>query len=334
MKKLFLSIIFCLLIINNTTLACSEFFLNQGGYPTSARTMDFVSDLKSKFVVNYRGTERTSYINNAKGKALTWTSKYGSITVNCLDFAVADGINEKGLSGAILWLGPTEYAKPGKKPALTYAKWIQYFLDNCEDVKQAIRLAKKIDVLAYPLEGFNEGKPAPLHLVLHDAKGKTAVFEYKEGKLRIYKPKRNPVLTNGPFYKEQLKNVDKYNDDEETFKAPLVMESVYRFARLSLVLDKAETVNDHQEAINRTFNVMNLVTMPRLNDENIKTAPPTLWRLVRDHSNLVYYINPSGVPFTKWINLKNIDFSGKIKYKQISVKDKSIGDITKLFSSK
>ncbi len=330
MKKILL--ILLLLSINNIALACSDFLLNEGGFPTSARTMDFVSDLKSKFVINYRGVEHSSYIQNAKGKTLSWISKYGSVTINCLDFAVADGINEKGLSGAILWLGPTKYAIPGKKPALTYAKWIQYFLDNCVDVKQAIKLAKKIDVLAYPLEGFNEGKPAPLHLVLHDAKGNTAIFEYKEGKLRIYRPKNNPVLTNGPFYTEQLKNVDNYNDDEESFKAPLVIGSGYRFARLSLVLEKLEPVNTQQEALEKTFNIVNLVCMPRLNDDNVKKAPPTLWRLIRDHSNLVYYFNPSGVPATKWINLKDIDFSGETKYKQLSVKDKSFGDITKLFS--
>ncbi len=284
---------------------CSEFFFNRGNFLTSVRTMDFARDLNSKLVVNNRGMKRESYVKNVNGEAFSWTSKYGSVTVNCSDFAVTDGMNEKGLSGAILWLMETKFAQSGQKPVLSYAKWIQYFLDNCEDVEQVINESKNIDIVPYVKEGFNENNPAPLHAIFHDKKGETAILEYKEGNLHIYEPKVNPVLTNDPFYPEQIQNFEQYKE-KTLISEPT--DSKDRFINLSLLLDKINPHSISTKVIDNINKILDHVTIkPK---ESLKESFSTLWSVIRDHGNLTYYFKLSDSSFfNNCIDLKNIDFS-------------------------
>ncbi len=297
--------------LKGTSFRCSDIFFNRGNSYTSARTMDFANDLDSKLVVNNRGIKSASCIKNIKGKIFSWTSRYGSVTVNCLDNVVTDGLNEKGLSGGLLWLEETKYSQPGEKPALSSDKWVQYFLDNCEDVDEVINLSKDIDVVSYVKEGFNEHKPVPLHAVFHDKKGKTAILEYKEGELHVYQSKENSVLTNSPFYPQQIEHFERYKDEySEKILISEPIDSKDRFINLSLLVDKINPFSISKEVIGKVDGILDRVTIKPKDD--IKGTFCTLWSVIRDHCNLVYYFKLDGSKFaTSLVDLKNIDFSGK-----------------------
>ena len=51
---------------------------------------------------------------------------------------------------------------------------------------------------------LSTGRAANMHLVVSDATGDSAVFEYVDGKLVIHHGKQYKVMTNSPTYDKQL----------------------------------------------------------------------------------------------------------------------------------
>lgn len=47
-----------------------------------------------------------------------------------------------------------------------------------------------------------------LHLAISDASGDSAIFEYRDGKLEIHHGRQYQVMTNSPFYNDQLAILD------------------------------------------------------------------------------------------------------------------------------
>lgn len=86
---------------------CSRILWNDNGRSVIVgRNMDWFEDIRSNLWVLPRGMQRSGL---AQVNPLLWTSKYGSVVITAYDVGTADGINEKGLAGHLLFLPNNPY---------------------------------------------------------------------------------------------------------------------------------------------------------------------------------------------------------------------------------
>jgi choloylglycine hydrolase len=330
--------------IYGSSLGCSDFILaNSGSYKISARTMDFAVDLKSEICLIPRGLEVTSVINEDI-KGILFTTKYGFIGMNSLGKdSYSDGLNEKGLSCATLWLPGTEYADPKKNPGkelislLDVATWL---LGTCATVDEVKEAMKKVLVCGLFVENIK--MIPPVHFVLHDAQGKNLVVEYINGEPHFYDNEFN-VTTNYPNFDWQTINLSNYVN--LTNKTPIddVLKQTgagagmlglpgdatppSRFVRLYFLNHYCAESKTLQEAIANSIHILNNVDVVK---GEIADGGYTQWSVVRDHGNKVFYFKDYQNLTLRAIDLKKLDFNQK-EIKRISVTSGSdwFYDITK-----
>lgn len=119
-------------------------------------------------------------------------------------FACMDGVNEKGLSIAVVKLNSeSTKQKTGKTPIITTVM-IRAVLDKCADVEEALRLFSEYDM--------HDSLSVAYHYQITDASGKSAIVEYIDNKMMVYRADRerqyllnfyhtpNIPITNGSGY--------------------------------------------------------------------------------------------------------------------------------------
>jgi choloylglycine hydrolase len=194
--------------------ACTSFLIwDTGGSPVYGRTMEFGFALDSKMIVIPRKFSLTATGPDGKlGGGMPWQSKYAVVGLNAFDMPiVVDGMNEKGLTGGILYF-PTYvgYADPKTAdPKSAMAPWdfLTWALTNFATVaefKEAVNGIAIIDVTEPTLEIV-----PPFHYTLHDATGASLVIEPVSGTLKVYD---NPfgVMTNAPEFDWHMTNLKNY----------------------------------------------------------------------------------------------------------------------------
>ena len=70
--------------------------------------------------------------------ALTWVSKYGSVSVSGFGVGITDGINEVGLCYHLLYLEETTYEPADARPAISNTRIMQFIADTCATVSEAV----------------------------------------------------------------------------------------------------------------------------------------------------------------------------------------------------
>ncbi|NDC35335.1 MAG: linear amide C-N hydrolase, partial [Synechococcaceae bacterium WB9_2_112] len=132
--------------------ACTSFVLKgSDGGRVYARTMEFGMPLNSQPVLIQRGTPLRGNGPDGKiGNGLAWTSRYAMVGLNALGLKdiLADGMNEKGLAGGLLYFAG--YAKfqavsPGQtQRSINSAQLLTYVLTNFTTVDEVKRGLPKI----------------------------------------------------------------------------------------------------------------------------------------------------------------------------------------------
>ncbi|MGO4816639.1 linear amide C-N hydrolase, partial [Cupriavidus sp. 2MCAB6] len=109
-----------------SVLACTSFLIRTtDDGAVYGRTMEFGFELESRAMVIPRNYKLASTGPGGK-PAMSWTGKYAAVGLNALGVsALVDGMNEKGLSGGILYFPDyAGYADPAKTdPAKSLAPW-------------------------------------------------------------------------------------------------------------------------------------------------------------------------------------------------------------------
>lgn len=155
------------------------------------RNMDYGVDLLTNLWSFPRGLER----DNAVDGSLSWTSRYGSVAAGTYDVATADGMNEAGLAGHLHWLSEAQYGERDEsRPALGLSVWLQYFLDTCGTVAEAVAWIEESQVQVVSDEDPGTGRPVTTHLALDDATGDSAIVEYLDGAPRVWHDRAYAVL--------------------------------------------------------------------------------------------------------------------------------------------
>jgi choloylglycine hydrolase len=255
----------------------------------------------SRVVIRPRGIERRAVDCPEGAEPLRWTAQYGSATVRSfVDVSTSEGMNERGLSAATLWLSDSRYATPAAKPVVTPMQWTQVFLDTCATVEEAVAKAQEFDVVPLQIPLFGNVTD---HLVLRDATGDSAVMEWLDGRLVVHHPAPIPAVTNEPPYAEMLTRVAAYEGLGGTEPMPYDFGAVARCARASLWAKRLPKAHGPAQAVAYAFNVIQTVCRPP-GDRAV-----TLWTCVRDHTDLTFHYRTLNDPQIVSFDLKALDFS-------------------------
>ncbi|MCJ7444002.1 MAG: linear amide C-N hydrolase [Methanotrichaceae archaeon] len=106
-----------------------------------------------------------------------------------------DGINEKGLYAAGLWINPppaVKYPSPDGRPALTPPMVVPYILDNYATVDAELAGFDSVRVT----ELVTDTIPITQHWFIADRSGDSAIIEFPDGNLSVLHPANPPVMTN------------------------------------------------------------------------------------------------------------------------------------------
>ncbi|UCE08523.1 MAG: linear amide C-N hydrolase, partial [bacterium] len=129
-------------IISQSSFSCSTFMLKHDSEQIFGHNLDMQMVINGMVVVNKRNVYKTgrswdelTSSEKRKTPEITWTSKYGSITVNPIARDFPDGgMNEAGLCIWEMSLGKTKFIENDSLPKLFMSQWMQYVLDNFESV--------------------------------------------------------------------------------------------------------------------------------------------------------------------------------------------------------
>lgn len=308
--------------------ACSEMFINID-YKISARTMDFYIPMFPQMVLSPRGVTRTALLPPEGDTGLTWQAEYGSVNIYAFGQNVCtDGVNERGLSAAVLWCEDSKYPTRRSNRALSINYWAQYFLDMHDNVAEAVADAQEIKIYN-PIQSV---MPIALHLVLHDQSGDSAVLELDgAGNLNVYRPNSTPtayngVMTNEPFYPAQIANLANYKPWGGGLDLPGDDEPESRFVRGSYCLKQMYRPLDDQHAVGTAFQFIQYLATPYM--QSMDPPPwPTIWTAVRDHTEMTYYFNTFVKPGVRCVSLDNLDFTEGQSMKMQGLDDSDEGDV-------
>ena len=258
-------------------------------------------------LVNKRGTSKKSRVK----EGASWTSRYGSVTFNQFgrDEPIS-GVNEKGLMVSLMWLDETRYPPADHRPVIGLLRWIQYHLDNHASVAEVVANAEAVRLTSQ----------FPVHYLFADASGDTAVIEFLNGKLVVYRGETLPVraLANSTY----ADSIAAFEAAKRTGEIPTSQSSLDRFVRGAIL------VSGDGDPIARGFATLAAVASPGPASPRVGT---TRWSIVYDlGANEVYFrtdINEAIRRFT----VTSFDFSCRTPMKMLDVTAPGSGDVAATF---
>jgi len=308
-------------IVAAPVAACTRaLYVARDGTVIVGRSMDWGEDMKSNMWVLPRGMKRDG---RGGRNTIAWESKYGSLIVSAYDIGTAEGMNEKGLVVNELALVESNYGKPaaGDK-VISLSTWPQYVLDNFATVAEAVADLRKENFRVQTVV-LGTGRPANMHLVISDATGDSAVFEYVDGKLVIHHGKQYRVVTNSPTFDKQLAIMEYWRDAGGTSKSlPGTSRAADRFVRTSFLLEVLPEVASPTyisgtpeqsfkfQAPMAVLSLMRSVGTPLgFANEEQPWVSSTIWRTISDSTNRVVIFDSALTPATFWVKLDELDLS-------------------------
>ena len=346
MKQKFLCRIATLLtlVFAFSVAACTGVKLTaKNGAVVRGRTLEFTKALDSDVIVIPRSYKFTG-VTPINSQGLKWKTKFAVAGANFNDEPyVADGVNEKGLSGGVFYFSGTVgyQAFSKEKEAATLAPWqfLTWILTSfatVEEVKTALPNVVVCDAI------FSKwGSTAPLHYIVVDPKGNCIVIEHINGKLNIYD---NPsgVLTNSPEFKWHLTNLRNYvkisakGAEERCVSSLKITPSGQgsgmlglpgdytppsRFVRAFFFAAASAEQDNAQKAAMQIFHILNNFDIPLGTVRSVKNKVTflerTQWTSVCDLKNKYFYYrteNNSRIRVLKLMNC-NLSASKIIKFK-------------------
>lgn len=305
--------------------ACSAVFINKPGYHIEARTLDFFVDLAFQEKMGFIGDKNTTDVVIDADKIPTtqlasWTNKYGYLGRAAFNGEkIIDGLNTEGFSIAILYLPGTKFPtfdERNKKPVLAIYDIGSFLLSQAKTVSEALILIRSHQLVQSAVKE-KEGvfiKDLPIHFVIRDTSGQSAVIEFIDGQINIHE-EAGDIMTNAPSFDWQLKNANIYNSLLADEKSPnkkfekivynydeIYKSSSYkgeanllgvpgdftppsRFARAQVLLNNFPPPESRQVALYQAAALNDSLSVPVL-----KGASPTLWSSIKDLDDKVYYV--------------------------------------------
>jgi choloylglycine hydrolase len=306
-----------------------------GKYVITGRNMDWYTRYDSSFWKFPRGLERNGL---SKENPLTWRSKYGSVVVVQTaegQNASTDGLNEKGLAVNMMYLTEADYGKrDSSKKGLASSLYIQYILDNFATVNEVVATFEKGEIQLDPVPIPNSKYLPTMHFALSDETGDSAIFEYIKGKLIIHHSSEYQVMANSPTFEKQLVLTSYWNEIGGDKFLPGTRKSADRFVRASFYNKALPDPKNYSEAVAGVMSIMRNVSSPfGKADPKKPNISSTLWRVIADNKDKIYFYESTLSPNVIWIDFKNMDFSKASKIKKIDLDHNPnlVGEVSRSF---
>lgn len=269
-------------------MCTSLLYFDQQAAPYAGRTLELPLDMPYIVVYQPKGSEFSSQAN--KHKALTFSAKFGFLSVSIPNESIADlktveGINSQGLTFSMLAFSTTKGPEDtldnntAVLAAIDLGNWVLSQFESVEEVKSALANQPVLTTAVAQMGGAE----TPFHYAVHDATGASIVIEYAHGKQQVYD---NPlgVMTNGPDFPWHLTNLNNYtflsNIDQSTLTLrgqsfqqpdsgiataalPASNTAVGRFVRAVYYAHFSEKAKDAASAMTTLSRIMNNFDRPR-----------------------------------------------------------------------
>lgn len=292
-------------ILINDTYACVTFVMKSGDSLVFGWNYEF--DCGSGFlIVNKKGLLKTSFVPPNE-KHIEWVSQYGSLTFNQWgkEFP-AGGINEQGLVVVQTTYVKTQFPKQDNRPAILDLQWIQYQLDNFSTVQQVIESDKLIRI---------SDNSVPLHYMICDKDGNTAIIEFINGRMVSYSNKEllYPVMGNDS-YQTSLSEIIKYQGFGGNEIIPRNSNGP-NCANFIIASDFVKKYTTQNNLIDYSFNILSHSSEPKR----------TQWSIVFDTKNGTIYFKSLISNNIKTVHLSdyNYECNSPVKILDISAKQTS-----------
>lgn len=288
-------------------LACTRILWNDNRLAVvSGRTMDWPESTEPVLTVLPRGLQRNGGLVAGRPvvteNAAQWTSKYGSLATTVYGIGTADGLNEKGLAGHMLYLRKTDFGpRDASKPGIHAGLWLQYLLDNAADVKECLNLMDKVQIVMVEAHG----REATVHLALEDAGGDSAILEFVDGKLVVHHGSQYQVMTNDPTYDQQLALLAQQDFSHPSSEMPLPgnVNATDRFQRAAYYRALLPKPQSEREAIAGILAIARNVSVPFGAPYRDFGIYNTEYRTAINLTNRRYFFELTTSPNVIWVDL-------------------------------
>jgi len=313
----------------------------ENGSYVVGRTMEWGTfDLEPSLNIVPRGAQLAAMQMPDGKSGASWTAKYGFTGVALVGRPVfADAINEKGLTGHILYLpGFAEYQSYDPDQAaksISPTDFLAYFVGQfatVSEVKDALNTVRVVPVVEPAL-----GIPAPVHYVLADPSGAEIVVEYVKGELTYY-TETVGVMTNSPPYDWHLNNLRNYLNLRAVAWPKVDVEGINltpigagsgmlglpgdftppsRFVRAVAFSQTATPAKGGYDTVREFFNIMDSFNVPlpvvgeKSNPEGMKPlcCTSTQYTVAFDPADKMIYYHTDDNRTVRSVNLNRIDYS-------------------------
>lgn len=318
-----------------TADACTRVVYSGDSVTCTGRTLDWRTPIPTSLRVFPRGEKHVSFDDPTD--CLEWTSQYATVMAVSYDMGFTEGMNEKGLAANVLYLPGAVYSYgPGKefRKKMSSSVWPQYILDNFATVDEAVEVLKEDKFYIYAPE-MPDGSAATLHMAISDSSGNVAVIEYRDGKLEITTGPEYTVLTNAPFFEQQLAVRDYWLGVGGMNMLPGTNRSSDRFARASFYSSLLPKTLNHRDGLAGVFGVIRNCAVPMgISMPDQPEISTTQWFSLCDQTYKVYYFQLTQSPAVVWIDLTklNLDKGAPQLAVSLTTDGSQIGNINHLLT--
>jgi choloylglycine hydrolase len=316
--------------------ACSRILWNNNPFAVLvSRTMDWPESTHPVLTVFPRGMKRDGGKAGAEQvveeNAATWTSKHGSLVTTIYGIGTADGLNEKGLAGHMLYLNATDFGpRDPAKPALHAGLWLQFLLDNAVDVKESLALLDTVQIVMVSTHGHK----ANVHLAIEDASGDSAIIEFVNGRQVVHHGREFRLMTNDPTYDEQLALLKKLDFSKPSSDLPLPgnVKATDRFQRAAYFSAMLPNPANEREAVASVLAVARNVSVPFGAPYKGFGIYNTEYRTAINLTGRRYFFELTTSPNVLWADLGKFDLSPGSPVLVLDPDDLALsGDVTDRF---
>jgi choloylglycine hydrolase len=300
--------------ITHHQTGCSTFVLRDSDTFIIGHNLDEVFNVPGIVIFNQRGIQKGSHSliewltgQTPPTKQVKWTSSYGSLSFNAFAKDLPDGgINEAGLYVQENTLVGTQFPEYPDRPRMFMVIWLQYLLDTCATVAQALDTLE-----SFTLDGWT------WHFFICDRVGNTAIVEFPEGQSRIYTEDTAPipVLCNSK-YPDELDNLKRYASFSGKEVVDLDNKETKRFVHAAHMLE----MHDFTDPVDYAFDI--LKTLER---------GGTQWSYVIDVVKGNVYFHTALAQKRKHFSLAAFDYGSENPSKILDIHTDYEGDVTAQF---
>jgi penicillin V acylase-like amidase (Ntn superfamily) len=241
---------------------------------------------------------------------LSWISRYGSVTFSTFGRDMPDGgMNE---AGVYIWeMGDdVDYPKNPALPKLVQMNWMQYVLDNCADLDEALATLDEVEIGGW---GW--------HYFVGDGRGDCAAIDFIQGQTVIHRGASLPVpgLFNEPYARE-VELMHYFKGFGGLYEPDLGDRKVPRFVKTAVLIRDFDPARDRDAA---AYGLMML--------ERLYVNEPAKWSVLIDARRRVVYFKTELNPAVKTFSMEAFDFADATPALVLNMDRKEGGDAAAQF---